>query len=168
MPAPTSHAPLRRERLARRLTVLACVAVALGFGLPLVVYCHGLARGDGALSCTLTVNHLGANDWRYFAEAWEATRVSLLEFHQFPSWNPYHCGGLVLYQEPQTPFPAPLFLLTFFWLPVAVAYKVWLLAHLVVGALGARALVRDRGGNELEQILGATLVVATGFWGHRM
>ena len=28
------------------------------------------------------------------------------DFHQLPSWNPYHCGGLVLYQDPQAPFPA--------------------------------------------------------------
>jgi hypothetical protein len=165
MQAPTSSASHRRDRRACRLTTAACIAVAVVFALPLAIYCRHVG---GSLSCSATINHLGANDWRYFSEAWEAARVALVDFHQLPSWNPYHCGGMVLYQEPQTPFPAPLFLLTFFWLPVAVAYKLWLLVHLVVGALGARALMRQRGGNHAEQFLGATLVVASGFYAHRM
>jgi len=152
-------------RLARRLTTIACIALAVAFAVPLFVSCHSFGH---SLRCTSTASSLGANDWRYFGEAWEAARVALVDFHQFPSWNPYHCGGLVLYQEPQTPFPAPLFLLSFFWLPTVLAYKLWLIAHLVVGALGARALVRDRGGNAIEQLVGATLVIATGFWAHRM
>ena len=94
----------------------------------------------------------------------EAARVALSDFHQFPSWNPYHCGGLVLYQHPESPFPGPLFLLTYFWLPTAVAMKVWILAHLVCGTLGARALVADRGGNAAEQLLAATVMAAAGFF----
>ena len=95
---------------------------------------------------------------------WEAARVALSDFHQFPSWNPYHCGGLVLYQHPESPFPGPLFLLTYFWLPTAVAMKVWIFAHLICGTLGARALVADRGGNAAEQLLGAAVMAACGFF----
>src|SRR6185369_3526405 len=115
-------------------------------------------------SCEWSFNRLGStSDWRYFGEAWEAARVALTDFHQFPSWNPYHCGGLVLFQDPQSPFPGPMFLLTFWWLPTGAAIKVWILSHLLVGALGARALIKDRGGNSAEQILGAAIMAACGF-----
>ncbi len=139
--------------------VLGCVVVLAALAAPMVVYCP-----HGASSCRLALNHLGTtDDQRYFAALWETTRVTIRDFHQLPSWNPYHCGGIVLYQDPQAPFPGPLFLLTFFWLPTAVGIKVWVLAHLLCGALGARALVADRGGNAAEQVLGATLVAACGF-----
>jgi len=113
----------------------------------------------------VSLDRLGTtDDWRHFSMLWEAARVALTDFHQFPSWNPYHCGGLVLYQHPESPFPGPLFLLTYFWLPTAVAMKVWILAHLICGTLGARALVADRGGNAAEQLLGAAVMAACGFF----
>jgi hypothetical protein len=119
----------------------------------------------GPGGCRASLLHLGStDDWRHFAMLWEAARVALRDFHQFPSWNPYHCGGLVLYQHPESPFPGPLFLLTFFWLPTAAAMKVWIVAHLVCGTLGARALIADRGGNSAEQLLGAALMAASGFF----
>jgi hypothetical protein len=140
---------------------LACIAVAVGLASPAIVHC---VPGAGLSSCQWSFNHHGStSDWRYFAAIWEASRVSLVDFHQLPSWNPYHCGGLVLYQDPQAPFPGPLFLLTFWWLPTGAAIKVWIIAHFVAGALGARALIRDRGGNAPEQILGAVIISACGF-----
>ncbi len=124
----------------------------------MIVYCAGGA-------CHFVLDRLGTtDDWRHFSMLWEAARVALSDFHQFPSWNPYHCGGLVLYQHPESPFPGPLFLLTYFWLPTAVAMKVWIFAHLVCGTLGARALVADRGGNAAEQLLAAAVMAACGFF----
>jgi hypothetical protein len=140
---------------------LACIAIALGMAQPAIFHC---VPGAGFSSCQWSFNHHGStSDWRYFAEAWETARVSLSDFHQLPSWNPYHCGGLVLYQDPQAPFPGPLFLLTFWWLSTGAAVKVWIIAHLMAGTLGARALIRDRGGNCPEQVLAAVLVAGCGF-----
>jgi hypothetical protein len=143
------------------LVLLSCIGVALGLAGPTILFCGG---GLFAGSCQWSFNHHGTTgDWRYFAESWEAARVALVDFHQLPSWNPYHCGGLVLYQDPQAPFPGLMFLLTFWWLPTGAAIKVWIITHLLVGTLGARALIKDRGGNEAEQILGAVLMAACGF-----
>ena len=143
-------------------TIVGCVAIALGLAAPMFVTC-------GAGGCHASLQHLGStDDWRHFAMLWEAARVALGDFHQFPSWNPYHCGGLVLYQHPESPFPGPFFLLTFFWLPTAVAMKVWIVAHLVCGALGARALCADRGGGAAEQLLGAALMAASGFFAQHL
>ncbi len=144
------------------LVALACVAVAVGLAAPAILDCP--AGHISRAACQWSFNRLGStSDWRYFGEAWEAARVSLTDFHQFPSWNPYHCGGLVLYQDPQSPFPGPIFLLTFWWLPTGAAIKVWILSHFIAGALGARALIRDRGGNGAEQLLGAVIIAACGF-----
>jgi hypothetical protein len=146
------------------LVVTACVAVAVGLAARTIVNCTSGAAG---LSCRWAFNHVGAtDDWRYFAESWETARVTFSTFHQLPSWNPYQCGGLVFYQDPQAPFPGPLFLLTFWWLPTGAAIKTWIIIHLLVGTLGARALIKDRGGNGLEQILGSVLMAANGFIAH--
>ena len=136
-------------RAPRTWTIVGCVAIAFALAAPMIVNLDRLGTTD---------------DWRHFSMLWEAARVALSDFHQFPSWNPYHCGGLVLYQHPESPFPGPLFLLTYFWLPTAVAMKVWILAHLICGTLGARALVADRGGNAAEQLLGAAVMAACGFF----
>ena len=136
-------------RAPRTWSVAGCVTIVLVFAWPMLVHLDRTGSTD---------------DWRHFTMLWESARVALADFHQFPSWNPYHCGGLVLYQHPESPFPGPLFLLTFFWLPTAAAMKVWIVAHLICGALGARALVADRGGNAAEQLLAATLMTASGFF----
>jgi hypothetical protein len=149
---------LREPRSWTGLSILGCLAISLGLAAPMFVTC-------GGGGCRSSLLHLGStDDWRHFAMLWEAARVALRDFHQFPSWNPYHCGGLVLYQHPESPFPGPLFLLTFFWLPTAAAMKAWIVAHLVCGTLGARALVADRGGSAAEQLLGAALMAASGFF----
>jgi hypothetical protein len=144
------------------LCIAYCVCFAIGFAGPLIYYCQRAA--DGHIMCGWSINR-GAqtDDARYFIALWEAIRISILEFHQFPSWNPYHCGGIVLYQDPQAPFPGPILLLTFFWLPAATGIKLWVISHLVAGALGARKLVKDMGANIPEQMLAATLVTACGF-----
>ncbi len=146
-------------RNPRTWSLAAAVAIPLVFMAPMIVFCPS----GGA--CQVSLNRIGGtDDWRHFATLWEAARVALRAFHQFPSWNPYHCGGIVLFQEPEAPFPGPVFLLTFFWLPTAVGMKVWIFAHLLAGTLGARALVADEGGGLAEQILGAAVMAACGFF----
>lgn len=139
----------------------ACVALALAFFLPMAVRCDGKV---GALRCEKTLDRNGqTDDGRLFAMLWDASRRALVDYGEWPSWNPYHCGGRALYADPQAPFPGPIFLLTFLWLPSLVGLKLWVLAHLIFGALGARLLARDRGANAPEQVLTAALTCACGF-----
>ncbi len=149
------------RRLASLSSLIACTLLAIGIGAPAIYHCQAIG---GRMVCDWSFNRTSmTDDWRYFVMVWEAARVALVDFHQFPSWNPYHCGGIVLYQDPQAPFPGPLFLLTFFWLPAVAAMKVWMFAHFIAGALGARKLVIDMGGNGPEQFFAAAVVVASGF-----
>lgn len=144
------------------LPVLACVALVAAFVGPTARLCT--LAPDGQRACEWVLDRTGStDDWRAFAGAWEAARISLRDFHQWPSWNPYHCGGVPLYQDPQTAVPGVMFLLTFGWLPTPVGMKLWLWVHLLLGALGARALLRHHGANIPEQVFGAALVAACGF-----
>ena len=140
----------------RAVSIACCVAVALAFVSPAVVQCS--ARG-----CRWLLDRPSeTDDTRQFLLMWEVSRVSLRDFGQLPSWNPYHCGGVVHYLDPQVPFPGPLFFLLFLFVPAVAAIKLWNVAHLVAGALGARALAKDSGADPPSQVLAAILMVAPG------
>ncbi|HSX27968.1 MAG TPA: hypothetical protein VLF60_00785 [Candidatus Saccharimonadales bacterium] len=40
-------------------------------------------------------------DFSFFSQAYEAIRISILHYHQFPWWNPWVAGGVPLYANPQ-------------------------------------------------------------------
>ncbi len=40
-------------------------------------------------------------DFDYYSQMYEAFRVSVLHFHQFPLWNPWMSGGVPLFANPQ-------------------------------------------------------------------
>ncbi len=65
--------------------------IVLGVVLSLIYYYPVLNSG----------NNLGIQDWDQNFAWTEATRVSLLDYHQFPLWNPYKCGGSVQFANPQ-------------------------------------------------------------------
>lgn len=150
----------RSSRLVALLSHLACVIVVIIAVGPMLRFCDA---DNPAAACQWSLNMgTATDDGRYFGMVWEAARVALVDFHQFPSWNPYHCGGVVLYQDAQAPFPGPLFLLTFFWAPAIVGIKLWEIIHLIIAAFGMRRLAADNGANLPEQVLAAAVVTATG------
>src|SRR5688500_19046464 len=52
----------------------------------------------------LTGNRMELGDFSFFAQAYEAMRVSVVEYHQFPWFNPWISGGVPLYGNPQMGF----------------------------------------------------------------
>ena len=86
-------------RTGNGLSVVASAALALVFALPMLVRC---SRQGGRWTCEPVVDlHSDTGDTRQFAMMWEVSRVSLRDFGELPSWNPYHCGGVVHYLDPQ-------------------------------------------------------------------
>ncbi len=85
-----------------------------------------------------------ALDFRYFEFLFEAFRAEVLVHGEFPSWNPYACGGYVLHANPQTPFLSPLS-----WPALALGavpgLKLFAFAHVVIAVLGALRLAREVG-----------------------
>ncbi|MFL5364679.1 MAG: hypothetical protein ACJ781_04315 [Myxococcales bacterium] len=140
----------------RAVSIACCIGVALAFASSTVLRCSN--RG-----CSSVLDRPSeTDDTRQFLMMWEVSRVSLRDFGELPSWNPYHCGGVVHYLDPQVPFPGPLFFLLFAFVPAVVAIKLWNFLHVVAGALGARALARDSGADPPSQVVAAVLMIAGG------
>jgi hypothetical protein len=146
----------------RVVAVLGCLVLALLFQAPRLSG-HS-AGGEPYEFRPDTV--VPAGDAPQFAERWDAARISILRYHELPSWNPWYCGGVALFGDPEAPFPGPLFLLTFFWLPAAIGMNVWFVVHLVVGALGVMRLAREAGANLAEQFIAAATVIGCSFFAY--
>jgi hypothetical protein len=86
--------------------------------------------------------NLGIQDWDQNFAWTEFTRVSLLNFHQFPLWNPYKCGGSVQFANPQMPVISfqTLFALLF---GTVRGIKLSIFFHGVIGFIGFYILARQ-------------------------
>ena len=51
----------------------------------------------------------GIADWPCFLHMWEAGRVAVTRFGEWPLWDPFHCGGVTLFRIPQSRVYGPLF-----------------------------------------------------------
>ncbi len=91
------------------------------------------------LSLILTGEKVAPGDADYLIQTYEAMRRSILEFHQFPWWNPWVSGGVPLFANPQfglislqTPF-----VLIF---GSVVGYKIAIVGYFLLGFWGFRQL----------------------------
>lgn len=82
-----------------RAVALSCVALALSVfaSYPMLKALPKTQGGDGPV----------------FHKMLEAARVTVTRYHELPLWNPYECGGLPLWDNPQSPVAAPLTWLMF-------------------------------------------------------
>jgi hypothetical protein len=74
----------------------------------------------------------GFNDWPYFHHLWEAGYVAVTRYGEWPLWDPFNCGGVTLFGNPQSPHLSPLFWLS---LPLGptLASKVFVVLHATAG-----------------------------------
>ncbi len=98
--------------------------------------------------------HLGritlAYDWTRGLEwAW-SNWITISRFHQFPLWNPYKCGGLPAFANPQSHLLTPFLPLHFIFGPVA-GLELEIPLHAGIAFSGAYVLARILGSG----ILGA-------------
>lgn len=79
----------------------------------------------------------GTFDWGYFFFLAEVDRKTLVEFLQFPLWNPYYCGGSVHLANPQsfTLSPFNVFVLVF---GTPMGIRLMLTATTLMAADGVR------------------------------
>ena len=87
------------------------------------------------------LNHWGIQDWDLHLFYNGVPRVTLLEYGQFPLWNPYFLGGTAMLAHPESQFLTPSFLLVLLFGEV-VGLKLALWLHLVIGLGGGYALGR--------------------------
>lgn len=90
------------------------------------------------------IDYWGIQDWdqAFFYHA--VPRATILEYRQFPLWNPYYCGGTVLLARPQSQILTPLYALVLIF-GVVVGIKIQVFLYLVVGLSGVYFLGRYYG-----------------------
>jgi hypothetical protein len=115
---------IRRPDRAEGLAFAGYVGISLYFTYPL------LASGAG----------LGISDWDAILFQHASLIKSVYEYGQMPFWNPWYCGGNVLWQNPQLPLVTPIYLFALA-LPLAVAMKLNIVVHYLVGFMGMHVLL---------------------------
>ncbi len=108
-----------RQNLGRAV-VLCLVALALStfFWWPILAAYPSTQGGDGP---------------PYF-KTLEAARVAVTRYHELPLWNPYECGGLPLWDNPQAPAGAPLAWLMLLF-GTTITMTAWYVLHTAIGFL---------------------------------
>ena len=86
----------------------------------------------------------GTFDWGYFFFLQEVSRKTVLEYGQFPRWNPYYCGGAVHLANPQTFFSSLTFIpVLIFGTPIGM--RIMVTAAIVLAFDSMRQWSRARG-----------------------
>ena len=99
-------------------------------------------------------NGLGVNDWDQHLFYYGAVLKNVVEYGQAPFWNPWYCGGNVLWQNPQVGLLSPVYPLALV-VPLQLAMKINIVAHYWVGFIGMHVL--------LTRVVGLTFVPAVIF-----
>lgn len=85
----------------------------------------------------------GYGDWQMIHHNWEAGWVSITRFGEWPLWDPFHCGGVTTFGNPESQHFSPWFALAFVMHPT-LAVKVSVVGHCALGFAGAYWLGRRR------------------------
>lgn len=106
------------------------LSIFIALTLPIILF---------SLPLLLTKNKLAAGDADYLTQTYEAMRISLLEYRQFPWWNPWVSGGVPLFANPQfglISIATPLVLV--FGAPFGM--KLTIMCYFIIGFWGFRKL----------------------------
>ena len=122
----------------------ALLFVAL-YGVLSVVFCAALFEHP---------NRLGVNDWDQHLFYYGAVLKNVVEYGQAPFWNPWYCGGNVLWQNPQVGLLSPVYPLALV-VPLQLAMKINIVLHYWAGFIGMHVL--------LTRVVGLTFVPAVVF-----
>lgn len=100
---------------------------------PILLYCLGLL---------LTRSKIAPGDGDYITQTYEAMRISILRYHQFPWWNPWVSGGVPLFANPQFgifSLHAPLVL----FFGAVLGTKLAITLYFIIGFWGFRRLFTE-------------------------
>ena len=88
--------------------------------------------------------HLGVSDWDLYFTYRHHLHRTITEFHQFPLWNPWMCGGSAALGDPEFPVLAPTFLTNLIF-GSETGLKVTIYIATAVGAVGVLMLGKRLG-----------------------
>jgi hypothetical protein len=109
-------------------------------------------------------NNLGILDWDQSFAWTEYTRVSLVNFHQFPFWNPYKCGGSGQFANPQV---SVISLQTLFSVVLGTlrGIKFSIFFHGVIGFIGFYLLAKQYKLSSMGSLLASIIFSFSGITG---
>jgi hypothetical protein len=81
------------------------------------------------------------HDWEFSAALHWVPYYTVLHFHQLPLWNPYKCGGMPMFANPQSRVLTPFFLLHLLVGPIA-GLELEVILHLAIAWSGGYVLGR--------------------------
>jgi hypothetical protein len=90
------------------------------------------------------IGNWGIRDWDLFTTLHAAAVQSIVEFGQFPFWNPYIGGGNILFAHPEVPILNPVFGLLLIFGPL-IGLKLQVLVMYFIGFIGCYKLARQLG-----------------------
>ena len=93
---------------------------------------------------------LGISDWDPILFQHASVIRSVYEYGGMPFWNPWFCGGDVLWQNPQAPLLTPAYLFALA-MPLAVAMKLNILVHYLTGFAGMHLLLNAASGSHIHR-----------------
>jgi hypothetical protein len=85
-------------------------------------------------------NGLGISDWDQHLFYYGSVLKNVLEYGQPPFWNPWYCGGNVLWQNPQVALLSPAYPLALM-MSLALSMKVNIFLHYWLGFVGMHLLL---------------------------
>lgn len=88
----------------------------------------------------VTGNQLGVEDWDVLLLYHASVIRNVLEYGTLPFWNPWYCGGNVLWQNPQVALLSPVYPLALV-VSLPLAMKLNIVLHYFVGFAGMHALL---------------------------
>jgi len=89
-----------------------------------------------------SLQNIGPNDWDFMVFHNGVQRESIIKYNQLPFWNPYECGGNVLFAHPDTTIFSTIFLFVLIFGELA-GLKIAIIAHLIIGMIGAFFLAKE-------------------------
>lgn len=132
--------------------MLAAAGIGLFFGAVAFVF---------ALPVFRNLNFWGIQDWDAFLLYHAAPALTVRDYHQFPLWNPWFCGGMPMLARPESPVLSPLFLLSL-WLNPLLSLKLQIALHLAIGLGGTYALARSLRATRVAAVLAAFIYMLGG------
>ena len=99
------------------------------------------------------------NDWDFISASQWAAYWTVRQYHQFPMWNPFECGGIPLLGDPQSHILSPLFFLTIMFGPV-VGLHLEVIIYSAIAWAGGYVL-----GRVIEMRRISAICIATAFAG---
>jgi hypothetical protein len=102
-------------------------------------------------------------DWDYVMQLAYASRESIIHYGQLPLWNPWKCGGMPLFANPQARLLSPFFVMTLiFGAPTALHLEVPL--HLAIAWSGGYVLGRTLGMQRIAAVVCATVFAGSSWF----